>query len=140
MASDTDFEDLLSAATGQTITPGRRRMSVVERVLWLLASIPTISLGLLLTLALRVRLADGAWPIRNQPDPKTLGFHNTLTIIGFLASFVVVVIVPLITLAAFALGQRRTSIRPVILTALGCLALFLVLRLDLGGLGDWIAD
>ena len=140
MASDTDFEELLSAATGTPVSTRRPPMTMVQRFLWALASLPVVSLLLLLSMALRVRLADGAWPVRNMPDPKTLGIHNTITILGFVGSFAAVILVPVLTLAAFLFGQKRTSIRPVVLAIVGFVVLFLVLRLDLGGLGDWIAD
>jgi hypothetical protein len=140
MASDTDFEELLSAATGEAVAVRRPPTTMMQRMLWALAALPVVSLLLLLSMALRVRLADGAWPVRNMPDPKTLGIHNTVTIIALLGSFVAVILVPLLTLAVFFLGQKRTSNRPVLLAIVGFVVLFLVLRLDLGGLGDWFAD
>ncbi len=140
MASDTDFEELLSAATGEAITVRKPRAAMVDRVLWVLSLIPTSAVVLLATMAVRVRLADGSWPTQNQPDPKTLGLHNTVTIGAFVLSFVVVVLVPMLTLAAFALGQRRTPIKPLIVALAGFVVMFAILRLDLGGLGDWIAD
>ena len=140
MASDTDFEELLSAATGGTVQTRKPPNSMAQRALWTLASVPVLSLLLLGSMAIRVRLADGVWPVQNAPDPKTLGLHNTFTIIGFIGSFAAVIAVPILTLAAFLLGQRRVSISPLVLVTVGFVALFLVLRLDLGGLGDWIAD
>lgn len=140
MASDTDFEELLSAATGDATTVVKPRATVVDRILWALALVPVLSVVLLLSMAIRVRIGEGVWPTQNQPDPKTLGLHNTVTIGALLGSFVVVILVPMLTLAAFFLGQRRTSIKPLAVAIIGFVVMFAILRLDLGGLGDWIAD
>lgn len=134
-----DLEDMLDA-----VQPGgrrrRRRPSAVEWVLWAAAAIPGGALALLLSMAVRVRLADGRWPSQDQPDPKDLGLHNTLTVFLIVASFAAVVLVPLGSLAAFAAGRRRLSLGP-LAAAVGLFAiLFVVLWADVAGLGDWIAD
>lgn len=140
MASDTDFEELLSAATGEAAAVGKPRRTMADRVLLVLSLVPTAAVALVLSMAVRVRIAEGVWPVQNQPDPKTLGLHNSLTIAAIIGSFVIVILVPILTLVAFALGQRRTSIKPLIVATIGFIVMFAFLRLDLGGLGDWIAD
>lgn len=134
------IEDLLSAAGSGPGRLNRRRQSPVELVLWALAAIPGLGLILLGSMALRVRLADGAWPVRNQPDPKDLGLHNSITLGVILASFVIAAVVPLLALGAFMSGRRRISAGPPLLAVGGFIVLFVVLRSDVGGLGDWIAD
>ncbi len=140
MASDTDFEELLAAATGSAASVRKPRATMIDRLLLAFSLIPALSIVLLASMAIRVRLADGSWPTVNQPDPKTLGVHNTVTIAAIVISFVVVVLVPIVTLAAFALGQRRISIRPLVASIVGFVVMFAILRLDPGGLGAWIAD
>ncbi len=140
MASDTDFEELLTAATGNAASVRKPRATMVDRLLLAFSLIPALAVVLLMSMAVRVRLADGVWPVTNQPDPKTLGVHNTVTIAAIVASFIIVVLVPIATLAAFALGQRRISIRPVVMSIVGFVVMFAILRLDPGGLGAWIAD
>lgn len=140
MASDADLEELLSSTVGGTVTRKRRPKTLVERGLWVLALIPWLTLASLFVMVLRVRLAEGVWPVFNDPDPKTLGLQNTLTILGVIGSFVAVVVVPLLTLVAFITGQRHISLRPLAVVGLGFLALVLVLRLDPGGIGSWLAD
>jgi len=139
-ASDRDFEELLSAATGQPIQPRSPSSSTVGKLLWALAAVPLMALVLLGTMAVRVRLAEGYWPTQNQPDPKELGIHNSITVAAIVASFAVVLLIPLIALTARLLGQARTPVRPPILAVAGFVLMMLVIRADLGGLGDWIAD
>lgn len=143
MSSETDVEDadlerlLQASRSGDRSGGGRSKLAAG---LWAVGSVPVVALLLLGSMAVRVRLADGAWPVRNQPDPKDLGFHNTATIVAMLASFLAAVLLPLGTLAAFFSGYRRVPIGPTVLAVVGFAALFLTLRADIGGLGDWIAD
>lgn len=139
-ASDSEFEDLLTAATGTSLKSPKPKMSVIGRVLWALAALPFASLLLLGSMAVRVRLADGAWPMRNQPDPKELGIHNTVTVLAVVASIAIVLIVPLLALAARLLGQERTPVKPPIVAIVGFVLMLLVIRADPGGLGSWLAD
>lgn len=140
MGSDTEFEELLSAATGTDVRVGSPRPSLLSRALWALASLPLVSLLLLFSMAVRVRLADGAWPTRNQPDPKDLGIHNTITVLAVVASFAVVLIVPLAALAARLLGHERSPVKAPVLAVAGFVVMLLFIRVDIGGLGSWLAD
>jgi hypothetical protein len=104
------------------------------------ASVPALALALLCSMAARVWLTDGAWPRQDQPDPKDLGLHNTVTVWFIVGSLAAVVLVPLGSLVTLARGRRPVSPWP-LTVAVGLFALlFLVLWADLGGLGDWIAD
>lgn len=115
--------------------------SWVAKVLWALASVPTVALGLLLSMAVRVRLQDGVWPVRNQPDPKDLGIHNTVTLLAILGSFVVVLLVPVLSLVAYFTGpKRRVPASPPLVAIVGFAVLVVVLVTNVGGLGDWFAD
>ncbi len=138
-ASDADFEALFAASAGER-SPELRRWSVLGVVLWGLSLVPVAALGLLLSMAVRVRLADGRWPTRNQPDPKDLGLHNTITVLAMLASFVVVLAVPILALVASLAGRPRIPVQPPIVAVAGLAALVIVLVGDLGGLGTWIGD
>ncbi|MGH1492196.1 MAG: hypothetical protein ACRBK7_22885 [Acidimicrobiales bacterium] len=133
-----EFDELLSAAGAQS-QPVRRR-SWLSGLLWALSLVPTAALALLGSMALRVRLDDGVWPIRNQPDPKDLGLHNTVTIMVILASFVVVLLVPLIALAGYFSGNRRVPVAPPVVGVVTLAILLAILVGDLGGLGEWIGD
>jgi hypothetical protein len=132
------FEDLLTVDE-QAAMPQPRR-SWLDRILWLLSLVPVAALGLFVSMAVRVRLTDGVWPMRDQPDPKNLGFHNTVTVAAILASFVVVVLVPIIALAGFFLGRRRVAFLPPLVAVAGFAVLFATLAADVGGLGEWIGD
>lgn len=101
---------------------------------------PTVALALLLSMALRVWSSTDAWPVRNQPDPKDLGLHNSLTVVAILGSFAAVLVVPLLSLLGVAVGWRRPSARPIVVGLIGAVALYGVLWLDIGGLGEWIGD
>lgn len=101
---------------------------------------PGVALLLLATMAIRVRIADGRWPSRDQPDPKDLGLHNTATVLSIVASFVVGVAVPLLAIWLFAARRRSIPIGPPIVAAVGLAVVLLVLRGDPWGLGQWIAD
>ncbi|MEM9564310.1 MAG: hypothetical protein AAGA93_16930 [Actinomycetota bacterium] len=120
--------------------PLGRRATAVDRLLWALAAVPTAALLLLASMVLRVRLADGAWPTRNAPDPKTLGLHNSVSVLAIVVSFVVAAVVPLATAGAFAAGHRRVPIGPLLTSLVSIVILVLVLWLDPGGIGQWIAD
>ena len=134
-----DLEQMVEAVQPDG-RPRRRRPTAVEWVLWAVAAVPGLALALLASMAVRVRLADGAWPRQDHPDPKDLGVHNTLTALLIVASFAAVVLVPLGSLAAFAAGRRRLSLGP-LAVVLGLFAvMFVSLWGDVGGLGDWIAD
>ena len=135
-----EFGALLASATGQGARRDRDRPSPLALVVWSLAALPTAALGLLLSMAVRVRLDWGAWPVRNQPDPKDLGLHNTITVAAILGSFAAVVVVPLLALAGSVLGRRRAPVWPPVLAVAGFVLLVVVVRGDLGGLGQWIAD
>lgn len=130
-----------SGETGQgSPAPTASATSWFARLLWLLSLVPAAALALLVSMAVRVRLADGLWPVRNQPDPKELGIHNTVTVAAILASFVVVLLVPLLALAGHFLGRRRVPVAPPLVAVAGLAILFVVLAADIGGLGDWIGD
>lgn len=118
----------------------RPRRTALAAALWVLASIPTVALGLLLSMAVRVWIVDGAWPARNQPDPKELGIHNSVTVVVILASFVAVLGVPLLALAGSRFSRRPIPLKPLALGLVGFALLFVVLRADVAGLGDWIGD
>ncbi len=136
-----DIERLLGGTTkGHRSGARSGRASLVGRGLWALAAIPWLALLLLASMALRVRLADGAWPSQNQPDPKELGIHNTITVVAILASFAVALLVPLGALVAFSTGHRPVPVRPPVVAVVGFAAVLLVLWADVGGLGDWLAD
>lgn len=137
---DAEFEELLAVATGRDATTVRPRRSILAVVLWLLALLPGAALALLLSMAVRVQLDDGVWPVRNQPDPKDLGLHNTITVVAILASFVAVLIVPLMALGAYFLGHKRIPVKPPVVAVVSLAVLFLILVADLGGLGEWIGD
>lgn len=134
-----DLGGLLRQTTGTTSPRGARR-GLLNPVLWALAAVPSLALFLLLTMVVRVRLSDGVWPSRNQPDPKELGIHNTLTLVAIVCSFLAVVAVPLIALASASVRRRWPDVRPILFGLIGVLVLYGVLRLDPGGIGDWIAD
>lgn len=130
---------------GQQTPVGGSRVGAGQRsplavVLWTLGSVPAAAMALLLSMAVRVRLADGAWPIRNEPDPKELGFHNTATIVVILVSFASVVVVPLLTIVLARSKSRRLPIGPLLLNLVGFILLVVILRADVGGLGNWIGD
>ncbi len=137
-AEAEQFDDLLAGA-GPAATVKRRR-SRLGWLLWLLSLVPVTALGLLLSMAVRVRLEDGVWPVRNQPDPKDLGLHNTVTVAAILLSFVVVLLIPLIALAGHFFGRRPVPIIPPLLAVASLAVLFVILAADIGGLGDWIGD
>ncbi len=129
------------AAAGPTRSgPLGGRPAVVDRLLWALAAVPAAAVLLLASMALRVRVADGIWPTRNTPDPKTLGLHNTITVLLIVASFVAAVVVPLATAGAFAAGHRRVPVGPLLTSLVSIVILVGVLWLDPGGIGQWIAD
>ncbi|MEM7325421.1 MAG: hypothetical protein AAF531_20205 [Actinomycetota bacterium] len=109
-------------------------------LLWLVASTPIVALVLLLSMALRVWITDGSWPVRNVPDPKDLGFHNTVTVVAILASFPAAIAVPILAVAGTRFSRRRIPLWPLAAGILGFAVLFVVLRADLFGLGDWIGD
>lgn len=133
-----EFDELLTTVgESAVVKPGR---SWLNRLLWVLSFVPLTALGLLLSMAVRVQLQDGAWPARNQPDPKDLGLHNTVTVVAILVSFIAVLAVPLIALAAHFLGRRRVPVVPPVLAVVSLAALLLVLVADIAGLGDWIGD
>ena len=83
-----------------------RRPGPVGLLLWALAVMPVMALLLLVSLAVRVRLADGAWPEFNAPDPKTLGIHYTLAVAGFIAAFASVVLTPVGALVGHFTGRK----------------------------------
>lgn len=112
----------------------------IGRALWAVSWIPFVALALLLSLAVRVWITDGAWPARNAPDPKDLGLHNTATVIAILASFPAAVGVPLLALVGRRFSDRRISLLPLAVGFIGFVTLFIVLRADVAGLGDWIGD
>ena len=141
MAAGADFDALLDASAGGPSPGGVRRWSALGVILWVLGLVPVAALALLLSMAVRVRLVDGRWPTRNQPDPKDLGFHNTITVLVTLASFVVVLVVPVLALVASLAGHRgRIPVKPPVVAVAGLAALMVVLVGDIGGLGTWIGD
>ncbi len=140
LSGEAEFEELLTAATGGSLEPVRPKRSLVTGLLWLLSLIPAAALGLLVSMAVRVRLDSGVWPVRNQPDPKDLGIHNTVTTVAILVSFVAVLLVPLIALVAYFRGHRRIPVKAPIFAVVSLAILFAVLVGDVGGLGDWIGD
>ncbi len=135
-----NVDDLLSKTLQRASVATRPRRSRFGMLLWALSSIPVGALVLLLSMAVRVWIADGAWPERNLPDPKDLGVHNTITVLTILASFPAAVVVPLLSLARSRFGRGRTPLGPLLLGVIGFVVLFVVLRADVAGLGDWIGD
>lgn len=126
---------------GPTTARARRRVDrLIDGVLWALAALPGLALMLLGSMVLRVRLVDGAWPAPNQPDPKELGWHNLVTGLAVVASFLAVFVVPALTAAAFARGHRRVVIGPLVASVVLTVALALVLWGDPGSVGQWFAD
>ena len=139
MISDNDLEELLFASADEQRKTSSA-MSFVPKLVWVIASVPVLATVSLLLMALRVRIGQGWWPTHNNPDPKDLGFHNLVTSLLILGSFVVVVLLPLLALAIHFGARKPVSIRSLIVGAVGTLILFLILRLDPGGLGTWIVD
>lgn len=135
-----DIDRLLSGTLQSGIGAARPRRSLLGTALWALSSVPVVALLLLLSMAVRVWIADGAWPERNQPDPKDLGIHNTITVLTILAAFPAAIVVPILSLAGPRFGRDRTPLVPLALGIAGFVVLFVVLRADVGGLGDWIGD
>lgn len=135
-----NVDDLLSKTLHGGIAAAKPRRSRFGLVLWVLSSIPVAALLLLLSMAVRVWIADGAWPERNLPDPKDLGIHNTITVLTILAAFPAAVVVPLLSLAGSRFWRGRTPVGPLVLGIIGFIVLFVVLRSDVAGLGDWIGD
>ncbi len=113
---------------------------IIDRVLWGLAAVPVAALALLASMVVRVRLADGAWPSRDQPDPKDLGWHNSVTAVAIVASFLVVVLVLGLTGLAAVAGHRRVVVVPLLLAVGAVVILAAILWGDPGGIGQWIAD
>jgi amino acid transporter len=131
----------LEAVLAATEPAPTNRRSPASTLLWGLAAIPSAALALILSMAVRVRIQSGSWPIRNQPDPKDLGIHNTITLLAILASFVAVVAVPMLSLALyFRRRDRAVPYAPPLVAVVGLIALFALLAGDIGGLGEWIAD
>jgi len=135
-----DWEEMRAATGLGHSTAPSRSTSVLSAALWVVASFPMAAGALLASLAIRSRLADGDWPTLNNPDPKDFGFHYDLSLVGFLAAFLAVIVVPVIALIAFATGKKRITIRPVVLAFVSFALYFLFLRLDVGGIGSWFAD
>lgn len=135
-----NIDDLLSRTLRSGGAAAKPRRSPFGTLLWIVSLVPVAALLLLLSMALRVWIADGAWPERNQPDPKDLGIHNTVTVITILASFPAAIVVPILSLAGSRFGRGRTPFGPLILGIIGFAVLFVVLRADVAGLGDWIGD
>ncbi len=133
-------DDLLASVIGGDRLVPRVSRSWLSIVLWALGSIPAVATMLLLSMALRVRLSDGAWPVRNEPDPKELGIHHTITELCIVGSFLVAILVPIIALVGYGTGRRRLAVTPLLVAAVGFGVLMLILRADPGGLGRWIAD
>ncbi len=135
-----DVEDLLSKTLRSQTSTVKPRRTPLGVLLWVLASVPTAALLLLLSMALRVWVGDGVWPQRNAPDPKDLGIHNTITVVTILGSFAAVLLVPVFALISTRFSRGRTPLGPLLLGLTGFAVLFVVLRADLAGLGDWIGD
>lgn len=138
-AMSDEIEELFDASVTSTkkIRPPLGRSG---RLLWAVALVPALALLLLLSMVVRVRLADGAWPSYNNPDPKELGLHYTISIVAFLGAFVAAVMAPILALVAFLRGHRSVTIAPLAVAGIGFVVYLLVLRLDVGGLGAWFAD
>lgn len=129
-----------SGASSSTASSSVVSSPVVIKALWAFASLPIVASLLLASLAVRSRLANGSWPSIDNPDPKTFGVHYDLALVGFIAAFAAVLIVPILALVAFVTGNRRVTIRPMIVAFLSFALYFLFIRIDIGGIGEWFAD
>ena len=139
-AVPADVDSLLSKTLSAEPVNQRARRTPLSIVLRVLSAVPVTALVLLVSMAVRVWITDGAWPERNAPDPKDLGVHNSATVFMILASFPAALLVPLLSLITARRGAGRTPIWPLLVGIVGFAVLLVVLRADVAGLGDWIGD
>ena len=118
-----------------------------SNVLTLFASLPLVGYLIILTFALVTKLHIGHWPYYSNPDPKELEmpFWLTLSSIGFFASIVGAIAVPVIFAVATLSGWRRTNRahRGPLVAALSLYALGMALwigDLAIGAFSHWILD
>ena len=81
------------------------------------------------------------WPLPYQPDPKDLGFgvHYAAVLFG-LPLWMVSPAAVLLLVALQPRFGRRKIVLPVLVFGLLYLAAWLVLRMDPGSFGYWLAD